>query len=82
MAEFNDEDKAKEIAKEKANERFQEYDKNGDGTVTREEFLQVIDEMQAVLPEEYKLNDTEIEQLLKKADKNGDGVYSYDEINF
>ena len=42
------------------------YDKNGDGTVTMAEFT-------AVMKKVGRLTDNEIEEMLKKADKDGDG---------
>ena len=42
------------------------YDKNGDGTVTMAEFT-------VVMKRVGKMNDEQIADMLKKADKDGDG---------
>ena len=47
-------------------EAFLVFDKNGDGFVSR-------DEIRCILGKDITINETEIEDTLKTADKNGDG---------
>jgi calmodulin len=52
---------------------FQEFDKDGDGTIT-------LDEAQEILHEELGFNTEQTKQLINMCDKNKDGVLSYDEF--
>lgn len=52
---------------------FQVFDLNGDGFISREELQKVLTKMGE------KLTDKEVDEMMKKADKNGDGKIDYDE---
>ena len=52
-------------------ERFKLFDKNNDGTITREELAQCM----AQLGE--KLREEDINEMMDDADKNGDGLIDY-----
>lgn len=51
---------------------FQVFDLNGDGFISREELQNVLTKMGE------KLTDKEVDEMMKKADKNGDGKIDYD----
>ena len=55
-------------------ERFKLFDKDGNGTISREELSQVM----AQLGE--KLSEEEIDEMIQDADKNGDGQIDYEEF--
>lgn len=52
---------------------FQVFDLNGDGFISRDELQKVLTKMGE------KLTDKEVDEMMKKADKNGDGKIDYDE---
>ena len=53
--------------------RFQEFDKNGDGYITKKEF-------RGVMRKQKKITETQLDAMVKQADKNGDGKIDYDEF--
>ena len=55
-------------------ERFKLFDKNNDGTITREELTQCMRQLGE------KLSEEDINEMMDDADKNGDGVIDYDEF--
>lgn len=55
---------------------FQVFDLNGDGFISREELQKVLTKMGE------KLTEKEVDEMLKKADKNGDGKIDYDGKHF
>ena len=55
-------------------ERFKLFDKNNDGTITREELRQCMVQLGE------KLSEEDINEMMDDADKNGDGVIDYDEF--
>lgn len=55
---------------------FQVFDLNGDGFISREELQNVLTKMGE------KLTDKEVDEMMKKADKNGDGKIDYDGKHF
>ena len=60
-------------------ELFRKYDKNGDGTITKNEVASVVQDVCS----EFKYvpaTQVELDRLLKKADKDGDGVLSFAEF--
>lgn len=54
---------------------FQQFDKNGDGTISKDELKQVLYGDGGCLDHE-----DEIENIIKIADKNGDGEIDYNEL--
>merc|ERR1719157_33738 len=54
---------------------FRLFDRNGDGTIDREEL-----EMVLKLLDPQMWTDANVEKLLKGADANGDGVVQYEEF--
>jgi calcium-dependent protein kinase len=55
---------------------FKEIDENGDGTITLAELKKAF----AKGNNDLKINESELEKLLKMADIDGDGALSYDEL--
>lgn len=55
---------------------FQVFDLNGDGFISRDELQKVLTKMGE------KLTDKEVDEMMKKADKNGDGKIDYDGKHF
>lgn len=55
---------------------FQVFDLNGDGFISREELQKVLTKMGE------KLTDKEVDEMMKNADKNGDGKIDYDGKHF
>ena len=53
--------------------RFQEFDKNGDGYITKKEF-------RGVMRKQKKITESQLDAMVKQADKNGDGKIDYDEF--
>lgn len=53
---------------------FKMFDKNGDGTITKEELRE------AMIKFGEKMSDDEISEMLEAADVNGDGVIDYNEF--
>ena len=56
-------------------ETFKQFDKNGDGKISKDELKSVLMGDGASLT-----NDEEIDAIIKKVDKNGDGVIDYNEL--
>lgn len=54
---------------------FKLFDRNGDGTIEREELQMVL---KLLDPQQW--TDAKVDQLLKGADRNGDGVVQYEEF--
>lgn len=52
--------------------KFNEFDLDGDGSITKKELKTVLRSMGCEMPEE------EAEDMIREADKNGDGVISFD----
>merc|ERR1740121_3247700 len=55
---------------------FSKFDKNGDGTITREELAKILKSLD---PEKYS-DDARIEQMIEDADSDKDGVIDYMEF--
>ena len=53
---------------------FKEFDQDGDGYITRKEFKTVMRKCKGRVTEE------QLDTMMKKADKNGDGRIDYDEF--
>lgn len=54
--------------------KFNEFDLDGDGSITKKELKTVLRSMGSEMPE------AEAEAMIHEADKNGDGVISFDEF--
>ncbi|XP_022334334.2 uncharacterized protein LOC111131180 [Crassostrea virginica] len=54
--------------------KFNEFDLDGDGSITKKELKTVLRSMGCDMPE------AEAEAMIQEADKNGDGVISFDEF--
>ena len=54
---------------------FKEFDKNGDGFITKKEFKKVVQKRNGV-----RISAEQLDVMLKDADKNGDGKIDYDEF--
>ena len=55
--------------------RFQKYDKDGSGSISRDEFKQVVEDKY-----QTTMRGTQIEKLLEQADKDNSGQIDYEEF--
>ena len=53
---------------------FKEFDKNGDGHISKTEFKKVMRKQKA------KMTEAQLDAMVKKADTSGDGKIDYDEF--
>ena len=56
---------------------FNEFDKNGDGFITKKEFRNV---MRRQKGRHYGINEAQLDAMIKQYDKNGDGKIDYEEF--
>ena len=54
---------------------FKNYDTDGNGVITREEFTKLVEDKY-----EARFSTSDVDELLVKADKNGDGEIDYEEF--
>ena len=59
-------------------EAFRLFDEDGSGTITKEELRKTLDDIMSGTGE--KLEDDEIDQIIKEADRDGDGNISCEEF--
>ena len=62
---------ADKVSNDKLRVEFQQYDKNGDGFISKDELKEVLGKVQT-------LTDQDLEDLIKDVDVNKDGLIDYE----
>lgn len=67
-------------SKEELAEAFKHFDKDGNGTIEREELNYILKKVQDTTGIETELDDATVDAIWNAIDVNGDGVLNYEEL--